>query len=175
MSLTRGKWELVQSFIHSFIHSFHIQFIFWTLLNESTGRVQPSRWERQKSVSSQFAERWLLLGPLSLRDTVCLPFRNQINAFLPSRCHAKILPLALFSRVCFIQVPTFKNFLCACEENIEVGTCLQIATTANNKGNSLFADVSRSGVILFESQLSHKYFGHAKSQPEISIFRGVCI
>lgn len=70
----------------------------------------------------------------------------------------------------------FKNFfLCACEENIEVGTCLQIATTANNGGNSLFADVSRSRVILFESQLSHKYFGHAKSQPEISIFREVCI
>lgn len=73
----------VRSFVHSFIHSFHIQFIFWTLLNESTGRVQPSRWERQKSVSSQFAERWLL--PITALGTlcVCLFKIRLMPSFLP--------------------------------------------------------------------------------------------
>lgn len=66
-------------------------------------------------------------------------------------------------------------FLLACEENKEVGNCLQTATSANNEGKRPFADVSRSKILLLESQLSHKHFGYAKSQPEIAVFGEACV
>lgn len=67
----------VHFFIHS--HSFYMQFIFWTLPNNNTDRIQPSRWEVQKTIPA--CKKSDLISN-TVRDIYCVPIFKI--AFMPS-------------------------------------------------------------------------------------------